>query len=94
MREFPIETRGVIALSLGTAAIEFEGNSNESRLTKNPYLHVVGSWRDARNRRTPKCLRPVATFWRPAKEKHLRLQGVRTASRHELGQTNVDTELA
>ena len=42
--EYPIETHGV--LSLETAALEFQGVSNESRRTKNPYLHVVVSWRD------------------------------------------------
>lgn len=42
--EYPIETHGVLALE--TAALEFQGVSNESRRTKNPYLHVVVSWRD------------------------------------------------
>jgi hypothetical protein len=42
--EYPIETQGV--LSVETAALEFQAIANQSVRTKNPYLHVVVSWRD------------------------------------------------
>jgi len=42
--EYPIETQGV--LSVETAAFEFQAIANQSVRTKNPYLHVVISWRD------------------------------------------------
>ena len=44
MLEYPIETHGV--LSVETAALEFQAIANQSVRTKNPYLHVVISWRD------------------------------------------------
>ena len=43
MREYPIETQGV--MSLNTAAVEFRAVAAHSRAT-NPYLHLVISWRD------------------------------------------------
>jgi hypothetical protein len=42
--EYSIETQGV--LSVETAALEFQAIANQSVRTKNPYLHVVVSWRD------------------------------------------------
>ena len=43
MREYPIETQGV--MSLDTSAVEFRAVAAHSRAT-NPYLHLIISWRD------------------------------------------------